>query len=67
MNHTTYVYYTPLSKERFFKSSPRLKELSHKIADAKSEPVESGVRLPKLETPKFDGNLLNWRVFWEQF
>ena len=25
------------------------------------------MRLPKLETPKFDGNVLNWRVFWEQF
>ena len=27
----------------------------------------SGVLLPKIEVPTFDGNLLNWRFFWEQF
>lgn len=27
----------------------------------------SGVKLPKLDVPTFDGNLLNWRSFWEQF
>ena len=27
----------------------------------------NGVRLPKLEVPSFDGNILNWRSFWEQF
>ena len=26
-----------------------------------------GVKLPKYEVPTFDGNLLNWRSFWEQF
>ena len=26
-----------------------------------------GVKLPKLEVPKFDGNILNWITFWEQF
>lgn len=26
-----------------------------------------GVKLPKLDVPTFDGNLLNWRTFWEQF
>lgn len=46
-----------------FESSLKLKELSYKINVTTSEVVGSGVRLPKLETPKFDGNLLNWRVF----
>ena len=54
-------------KGEIFESSLKLNELSHKIAVAASETVGSGVRLPKLETPRFDGNLLNWRVFWEQF
>ena len=27
----------------------------------------SGVRLPKLSVPTFDGNILNWRQFWDQF
>ena len=26
-----------------------------------------GVRLPKLEVPTFDGNVLKWTTFWEQF
>jgi hypothetical protein len=30
-------------------------------------PKHKGVRLPKLDVPTFDGNLLNWRSFWEQF
>ncbi len=35
---------------------------------ASSDSTESrGVKLPKLEVPTFDGNILNWRTFWEQF
>lgn len=26
-----------------------------------------GVKLPKIESPKFNGNIINWRSFWEQF
>ena len=26
-----------------------------------------GVRLPKLEVPTFNGNILQWQTFWEQF
>ena len=26
-----------------------------------------GVKLPKLDVPTFDGNILHWRSFWEQF
>ena len=25
------------------------------------------MKLPKIDIPKFDGNLLKWRTFWEQF
>ena len=28
---------------------------------------ESGVRPPKIEVPTFDGNVLGWNLFWEQF
>ena len=24
-----------------------------------------GVKLPKLDVPTFDGNILNWQSFWE--
>ena len=27
----------------------------------------SGVRLPKLDVPTFDGNIIHWKQFWEQF
>ena len=30
-------------------------------------PDGKGVKLPKLDVPRFDGNILNWRSFWEQF
>ena len=26
-----------------------------------------GVKLPKLKVPTFDGNVINWTTFWEQF
>ena len=25
------------------------------------------VLLPKIELPKFDGNIVNWKTFWDQF
>ena len=25
------------------------------------------VKLPKLEMPKFNGNIINWRGFWDQY
>ena len=28
---------------------------------------EGGVKLPKLDVPVFDGNIVNWIPFWEQF
>lgn len=27
----------------------------------------TGVKLPKLDVPTFDGSILNWKTFWEQF
>ena len=30
-------------------------------------PQASGVKLPKIDVPTFDGNILNWTSFWEQF
>ena len=60
-SHDLCILHSTLKGE-IFESSLRLRQLSHKITVAASETVESGVRLPKLETPKFDGNLLNWSV-----
>ena len=30
-------------------------------------PVMSGINVPRIEIPTFDGNIWNWRLFWEQF
>ena len=30
-------------------------------------PAITGVNLPRIEIQTFDSNILNWRLFWEQF
>ena len=34
---------------------------------ASEVPPEPTVELPKISVPTFDGDILNWAVFWEQF
>ena len=40
-----------------------LRPLTHDLPPTDSK----GVKLPKLDVPTFDGNILNWKSFWEQF
>ena len=40
-----------------------LKPLTHDAPTTDSKEV----KLPKLDVPMFDGNILNWKSFWEQF
>lgn len=52
--------------------SIRIKQFlySHKEHVTKTEttpPTSNGVRLPKLDVPTIDRDILNWRTFWEQF
>ena len=50
-----------------FDCSVKLKMLvSESVSDIDST-ESKGIRLPKLDVPVFDGNILNWRRFWEQF
>ena len=39
-------------------SSPKLSGVRH---------ATTGVKLPKISVPTFDGNIMNWSSFWEQF
>ena len=39
-------------------SSPKLSGVCH---------ATTGVKLPKISIPTFDGNIMNWSSFWEQF
>ena len=43
------------------KKALRSQDKDHPTADGK------GVKLPKLEVPTFDGDILGWKTFWEQF
>ena len=58
-------------EKNFFESSLQIKKLIysathlHNSSDA-AAPDSKGMKLPKIDVPTFDGNLLNCRSFWEQ-
>ena len=62
-------------EKKLFDLSLHLKEISHSGTVRASStthttptpPDPKGIRLPKLEVPVFNGHILNWRCFWEQF
>ena len=37
------------------------------IQDSIASTDSRGVKLPKLDVPVFNGNILHWSTFWEQF
>ena len=49
-----------------FDHSLRLKRI-HSVVKSSSPPDGRSIRLPKIDVPSFDGNLLAWKTFWEQF
>ena len=57
-------------EKQVFDCSLKIKQLLHAISHSHDPPTVSldgkGVKLPKLDVPTFDGNILNWRSFWEQ-
>ena len=63
---------TGLDKQ-IFDCGLQIKRLMYSPATPAGMPPESisadskGVKLPKLDVPTFDGDLLNWQTFWEQF
>lgn len=54
-------------EQTIFDCSLQVKKLLVSHAAPSSTHGDKGVKLPKLDVPTFDGNLLNWRTFWEQF
>ena len=58
---------TSLSKA-LFDVCLKIKRLLQGLAEHPRHPDDKGgVKLPRLDVPTFDGNLVNWTVFWEQF
>ena len=41
--------------------------LSDKASTASNTSSASGVKLPRIDVPTFDGNIVNWVILWEQF
>ena len=56
---------------KIFNLSLQIKKQLHTTAGAiepsTSDSLGKGVKLPKLDVPTFDGDILHWRTFWEQF
>lgn len=55
-----------------FETMLKIKKLLHPSKDSVSVPSDPtlathGVKLPKLDVPTFDGDILKWIMFWEQF
>ena len=41
--------------------------LSDRAAPSSTKEAKSGIKLPKMNVPMFNGNVLNWNTFWRQF
>ena len=55
-----------LTKIDFFLEKPAVNNpVNSSFTSSRSS--EARVKLPKLEIPKFNGNIINWRGFWDQY
>ena len=55
-------------EKTIFDCSLKIKKLLHSRASTSSPSSDAkGVKLPKLDIPTFNGDILGWKMFWEQF
>lgn len=60
------VLHSKLEKLLFDTSHKIKKSLTVAPAESSSTATDNkGVKLPKLDVPTFDGNIIHWRQFWE--
>ncbi len=65
-NHPRHFWVDTQTQERIiFDNSVKVKKLLH--SPPSSESLTPGVKLPKINVPTFDGDMLHWTTFWEQF
>ena len=64
-----FVLHAKLEKLHFACSHKVRKLLSSHTPSSTPVPIADGkgLKLPKLEVPTFDGDVLHWKQFWEQF
>ena len=53
-------------KDMLFNTPVKIRTVLHQEAEHDHHHGK-GVRLPKIDVPRFDGDLLNWKTFWEQY
>ena len=53
-------------EDAIFQLSIKIRKQLQPSKDTSSHESQ-GVKLPKLDVPQFDGNILSWKTFWEQF
>ncbi len=61
---------TQTQERIIFDNSVKVKKLLHSPSSDSTEaltPEPRGVKLPKIDVPTFDGDMLHWTTFWEQF
>lgn len=54
-------------KASHFDACHSVKKILSSLATPTGNDAAQGLKVPKLEAPTFDGDLLNWTHFWEQF
>ena len=50
-----------------FDTSLKIRKLLHVEGNKPQQQDGRGVKLPKISVPQFNGDILSWKVFWEQF
>ncbi len=62
---------TQKQEDNIFGMAVKVKKLLFSISSSKehsaSIPETHSVKLPKIDIPTFDGEMLHWQTFWEQF
>ena len=63
-----FILHTQLEEVRF-SCAHSVRKLLGSLTSRSSAPAADGkgVKLPKFEVPTFDGDILKWKQFWEQF
>ena len=58
-------------RHQMYDCSVKIRKLLSTCASTVTVPSSAtsstGVKLPKIDIPRFDSNILGWRTFWEQF